>query len=257
MATDIQEFISHLNKYTGPAIASRFNVTINVPDGLNNPLARGRIGRSLASRNLSFQCDSAELPGRTLATFDARTYGPAKKYPYQTTYNDLNLTFICMGNRVPTDSTNSGAANRLLKDTGLWEKRFFDDWMNLINPIDTYNFKYKDQYSTKIRVSQYDVVATNINYEVDFLEVFPVSINQLSLNWAEDSVLRLNVTFAYSRWESVTKNPEQSTTLGQARSVRRDVSPIPGINLSVVSKDRVADRGRFEDALSTNSSLPR
>jgi hypothetical protein len=239
--SDIQDFISHLNKYTGPAIGNRFKVTINTPKaliGLSPNLKPTELGKDDIdnnnisggyARNLSFQCETAELPGRTLATFDARTYGPSKKYPYQTTYEDLNLTFICMNN-LPS---RSGRGSQNL--TGLPEKRFFDNWMNVINPINTYNFEYKDGYSTKISIIQYDIMSTDnspnnnaVNYTVDFIEAFPISVNQLPLNWADDSILKLTVTFAYTRWEKFPKGQNKPPLLRKTNTLE----VIPGIELS-------------------------
>ena len=191
---NISNFISHINQYTGPALANRFRVDIVPPSKIF-------LNAASLTKKLSFQCEAAELPGRTLATLDARTYGPTKKYPYQTTYNDLSLTFICMGN------TTSGP------NTGLWEKTFFDTWMNYINPTDLYNFRYKSDYQTEITIHHYDTYSSreaennfenqflDETYSVDFFEVFPISVNQLQLGWADDSVLKLTVTFAYTKWE--------------------------------------------------------
>ncbi len=65
---------------------SRFEVFFPLPGGLNS------FGSS--QNILTFRCENAQIPGRTLATTEQRTYGPIEKFPYLTTYNDLDLTFI-------------------------------------------------------------------------------------------------------------------------------------------------------------------
>lgn len=201
----IQNFRSYLNKYNDVARADRFKVFI-IP-----PTAILPFGYSQATEKLSFQCEAAELPGRSLATFDARTYGPNVKYPYQTIYNDLNLTFFCTANKSSSEARTSLVAlnnNNDVKGTGLWEKRFFDNWMDKINPsqiTDTvntpsYNMEYKENYQSIIEVVHYDVNDAE-TYSVKFMEAFPTAVNQLSLSWADESVLRLTVTFSYTRWE--------------------------------------------------------
>jgi hypothetical protein len=201
---NISNFISHINQYTGPALANRFRVDIVPPNAVFK-------NRASLTRSLSFQCEAAELPGRTINTLDARTYGPTIKYPYQTSYNDLNLTFICMGNKIMESFPGESES---VPNTGLWEKTFFDDWLNFINPTDLYNFNYKSDYQTAITIHHYDVhssteVENNFvnqfldpTYSVDFFDVFPTSVNQLQLGWADDSILKLTVTFAYRKWEN-------------------------------------------------------
>jgi len=202
--SDIGNFAAYLNRYTDVARASRFKVYIT-PKHLSLAANAG------VTEKLSFQCESAELPGRTLATFDARTYGPSIKYPYQTSYGDINLTFYCTGN--PTGTTSQG----------LWEKRFFDAWMDKINRIPSrtpqnssfgdpelfvyppaWNMAYKDDYSSEIEIVHYDSDGDE-TYVVKLIDAFPIAVNQLSLSWAEESVLRLVVTFAYTRWETIGK----------------------------------------------------
>ena len=65
---------------------SRFDVNIPIPLTL--------IPYIKASKNLVYRCENAQLPGRTIGTVDQKTYGPIEKFPYLTTYNDLDLTFI-------------------------------------------------------------------------------------------------------------------------------------------------------------------
>ena len=115
---------------------SKFKVLLTVP-----PSIRGVAGSD--SKTLSFKIENTVLPGRTVATSDLRIYGPTEKYPYQTTYEDITLTFICTGSMV--------------------EKTLFDTWMQLINPSETWNFEYKKHYvAPDITIIQYD----NSNNEI-------------------------------------------------------------------------------------------
>lgn len=181
MSGSVLEILAFLNKFPDTARSDRFEVMITSPR-----LAAG-FGNS---RGLSFQCEAAEIPGRTLATFDARTYGPSIKYPYQTTYSDLNLTFFCVG--------------------GMPEKKFFDDWMEHINPTNeggtiiggSNNLSYKSEYAGDIQVTHFNVDGT-ISYSCNFIEAFPVAVNQIPLAWTDESHARLIVSFAYTRWRRI------------------------------------------------------
>ena len=113
MAGSIADFKSSFKKDL--ARPNRFDVQIPVP------MALSYFG--FLSRNMVLRCENAELPGRTIATTGLKVYNLEEKFPYQTTYNDINLTFIVGDDMV--------------------EKKFFDAWLNYINPLSNLNFKYK------------------------------------------------------------------------------------------------------------------
>jgi hypothetical protein len=132
------------------------------------------------SYSLLYRCESAQLPGKTLATTEQRTYGPIEKFPYLMTYSDVDLTFMV------TDD--------------MAQKVFFDRWFERINPTNTNNFGYKSDYVADIIITQYDVT-NRPAYSVKLIDAYPVSMNQLDLDWSTDSYHKLSVTFAYTRWE--------------------------------------------------------
>ena len=158
---------------TDLARANRFDVTIVPPSTLSFLVP-------VSVRQLTYRCETSQLPGRTFATTDRKTYGPIEKYPYLTTYNDLDLTFIVSGD--------------------MREKYFFDDWFEYVNPKNTNNFGYKEDYSTDLLINQYDL-SNNLTYSVRIIRAYPMSINQMDLDWSADGYHKLIVTFAYTRWE--------------------------------------------------------
>lgn len=172
MSGSISDFKSSFSKDV--ARTSRFDVNIATPLVL--------IPYVSTAKNLTYRCDSAQLPGRTFATAEQKIgSNPVEKYPYLTTYNDIDLTFIL------TDDMN--------------EKVFFDNWMELINPSYSFNYQYKSEYATVITINQYDVTNT-LTYQVDLFDAYPISINQLDLDWSSEGFHKLSVTFAYTRWQN-------------------------------------------------------
>ena len=155
------------------ARSNRFDVDIPVPLTL--------IPYIKTSRNLIYRCENANLPGRTFATTEQKTYGPVEKHPYLTTYNDIDLTFIV--------------------DDDMQQKVFFDAWLNYINPTYHYNMRYKENYATTITVNQYDVTNT-LSYTINLFDAYPISMNQLDLDWNGDGYHKLTVTFAYTYWKN-------------------------------------------------------
>jgi len=139
------------------------------------------LNRIINPEKLSFRCDSTSLPGRNIATGDMRIYGPTEKFPYQSMYDDITMTFIC------TDS--------------MVEKTFFDQWMEVINPQDNWNFDYKENYSMNISIEQFDNIG-NISHAITLIDAFPVSMNDMPLDWSNgDSFHKVSVTFAYTYWK--------------------------------------------------------
>jgi hypothetical protein len=171
MAGSIAEFKASFR--TELARPNKFDVFIPIPVGLAPYLT--------VSRALNYRCESTDLPGRAIATTTQKIYGPEEKFPYQTTYNDINLTFIC------TDKME--------------EKNFFDAWLEYINPSVTFNFKYKEKYAVNVRINQYDV-RNKVSYSVDLVEAFPIGINEMPLDWSSDGYHKLTVTFAYTKWRN-------------------------------------------------------
>jgi len=171
MSGSITEFISSFS--TDIARPNKFDVSIPIP----LPLILYRN----TAQQLKFRCESASLPGRTLQTVDQKIYNIVEKFPYATTYNDIDLTFIV------SDSME--------------EKEFFDAWLEFINPSTNFNVKYKGDYTTSVTITQYDV-RNQSSYAVELIDAFPVSVNQLDLDWQNDGHHKLVVTFAYTYWKN-------------------------------------------------------
>jgi len=174
MAGTINNFLASFT--TDIARPSKFDVTIPIPLSLATYIT--------SARNLTFRCESAQLPGRTFETAIKKIgSAPVEKFPYHTNYQEATLTFIL------SDDMN--------------EKIFFDAWMELINPSGNYNFQYKANYAVDITINQYDV-KNNLTYAGVLQEAFPIDVNQLDLDWGTDSYHKLSVVFAYRQWSNDT-----------------------------------------------------
>jgi hypothetical protein len=152
---------------------NRFDVTITPPAGLLTQYSN-------TFRRLKYRCESAQLPSRTFGTVEQK-FGsnPTQKFPMHSSYNDLQLTFIVSGD--------------------MTERTLFDVWMEYINPTNTFDFNYKDNYTSPLKVTQYDLT-NNKTYILEFRNAYPISVNQLDLDWAADGHHKLTVEFAYDYW---------------------------------------------------------
>jgi hypothetical protein len=146
----------------------------------------------------TYLSDSAEMPGRAFMSIDIRYYGPNFKLPFQSQYEDMTITFLCR-----TESL---------------ERQFFDDWMEIINPTNLWDFNYRDSYRGKIEIFQLAThaerggtggggadsgggpTAPKSVYKWTVHDAYPVIINPQPVTWADDQFQRLSVSFTYTKW---------------------------------------------------------
>jgi len=235
MSFSPQLFLSNMKAHDGPAKPSRFEVILPIPNYINSFVGNSileqlinlpnnivssvtdifsapqdpasRTTNASLSRYLALQCETAELPGRTLLTQDVKIYGPTFKVPYQSQYNDINLGFIC---------TND-----------FYERKLFDRWLEAIHPSDTNNMRFPKGNSTRymcnITIIQYDDFIKKI-YSVQLVDAFPIGVAAQPLNWSEDNFHRLSVQFAYQRYKVIY---EGSYDLAAAASALFGVKAAP------------------------------
>ena len=235
MSFSPQLFLTNIKAHDGPAKPSRFEVILPIPNYINTFVGNSileqlinlpnnivssvtdifsapqdpatRTTNASLSRYLALQCETAELPGRTLLTQDAKVYGPTFKVPYQSQYNDINLGFIC---------TND-----------FYERKLFDRWIEAIHPSDTNNMRFPKgngtRYMCNITIIQYDDFIKKI-YSVQLVDAFPIGVAAQPLNWSEDNFHRLSVQFAYQRYKVIY---EGSYDLAAAASALFGVKAAP------------------------------
>ena len=128
MTFQVNKFISHFDSHAGFAKASKFDVRVEPPYNIKQNFPN-------VTESLALQCESAELPGYAINTIESLIYGAPMHIAMTPGFGDISLDFICAGD--------------------LWEKKFFDYWLDYIIPKDNYNVNYKDYYQTTIEINQY------------------------------------------------------------------------------------------------------
>lgn len=197
----MQAFRSKMDSLGGPAKNCRFAVRI-LPSG-NNLLNSNGYGQFFG--DLTYLCETAELPGRAFDFMETRYYGPEFQMPYQPRYaGQTDFVFLCRNQS--------------------FERQMFDDWMEIINPSQTFDFNYPTQYWSEIQVFQLsdygdkDVspgggADSNMvaDYQWTLFKAWPVQVHPQPVNWAEQDILRLQVTFSYRYWYRPGRDPQPST----------------------------------------------
>ena len=210
-----QLFLSNIKAKGGPARPSRFQVILPIPSYVNTFISSSILEKLLnlpnsvfsdvttrvlgqseqqvssnpsISRYLALQCESAELPGKSLTSADVTIYGPGFKVPYKANYSETTLTWIC---------TNE-----------FYERKLFDRWLESIVPTDTNNARFPKGngltggYMTNIKIVQYDDFIKQI-YAVELIDAFPVGISSQALSWSDDGIHRLSVQFSYQKFKTI------------------------------------------------------
>ena len=173
------------------------------PVPLNRYLAtitRGKVLDNNLSNALRFRCESAELPGRTHTTSDQRLYGPVRKIPYNSGFIDTTLTFMC-------------------SDRYIEEKRYFDQWQDVIQDPDNFDIAYYDDLVGNVKVEVLDELNKTM-YAVDLQEAFPQNVSAISVGWGTNTdYMKFSVTFSYRKWKRVIDRVKEFTTDQRTRNI--------------------------------------
>lgn len=171
--SNINELISSITQ-SGLAFSNRYEVLFETPAGFgttNIPFMR----------NLMVRCDSILIPGRSLSTTPYRFYGPARNMPYEPIYaGEMTLSVILSAD--------------------LRERKFFEDWMNLVCSPSNYKFGYYDDYTTNLQI----IVTTRADdpaHSFFVEEVYPKAIGDLQVGYDKDNdFLKQDITLSFRKY---------------------------------------------------------
>ena len=192
LGSEIDDLKSVFNKRQGPALTNRFMVFMQPPSGslLNldvNAAITGAISGNLNAggfindpRDVSILCESCSLPGRTISTIDYQTTKQSVKIPYSFINEDVTFTFILTGD--------------------YYIRKMFDQWMSMVFDTQKYALKYRDTYTTDIRIAQLNKDNIPV-YTVQLQKAYPTGINAITLdNTAESTIQKVSVNVTYENF---------------------------------------------------------
>lgn len=221
MTFNIANFSAHINA-TGTVQTNKFMVE------LKSPLI---FGRTEISKIYHLRAKSVRIPGVNFDTQNTNRYGlgPQQKFPTNVVFSDIDITFL--------DTSN----NALWKHFTHWMNGIFDYTGRIGGNEASYSMEYKKYYETEIKIYVYgnDGIQSNL---IVLKEAFPISVNDVSLSWSENSKLyEFGVKFAYREWyyEGFTASaflPPGNAQLGPSQSSTpiplRTESPRPGLGVN-------------------------
>jgi len=222
MAFNILDFQSYIAD-TGVLQTNKYDVMImfDNPDGIGAYNIIGADGSTRGAADnvtdLNYRCINASLPGLTMRTADINRFGlgVSEKMPFSANYTDVSLTF--------------------LMDRFGDQYNFWYAWFNYIFGISGqetlsniygsysvggdgdsgrpfYTAEYKDNYSATIVITVYDTEG-NPNIQATLLKAYPISVNDIALNWTDNNnLVKLTTTLTFREW--VLGDGQTNVTLG-------------------------------------------
>lgn len=170
----LSSFIQNV-KSEGLSKSNRYLVVFNCPNSIKMMNANN-IG------TYCLFCEQTELPGISYATKGVRTFGEVRETPYDKVSKEILLSFYV--------------------DANLELKQFFDAWGNSIMKVNSRTWNYYVDYITpQIDISVLDT-SNNTVYIVSLFECYPKSISPVSIGYANNDVMKLNVSMQYKYWTS-------------------------------------------------------
>lgn len=178
----LQEFISQVAG-EGLMRTSRFAVSFSLPNGLSPGLYDTNL------RKILLYCDNVNLPGLTLETTAAKTFGEERQMPHQKQYDTISLGFYV--------------------DNSMSVKTLFDNWMGAVQDPETRNFNYYWTYVSDITIDVLDI-SDKSRYQVTLYQAYPKAINPIQMDYGNKDVMKLSVAMQYKYWRSSATNTANS-----------------------------------------------
>lgn len=155
----------------------------------------------------SLMCSDATLPGSTLATHEQVNdfTGVTERHAYRRQYDERSEFSFYVDKEYDVIT-------------------FFENWMSfivneqLVQGLEKTNYSYRvnfpEEYQTKIFINKFEKDYSNRMLTYQFINAFPLSINSIPVSYNASEILRVTVSFSYSRYiVSTTKQPTNTIDL--------------------------------------------
>jgi len=197
---EVSEFLSKIDAKGSLARRNRFSVEITPPDSLVS---------DVNSADIEFLIKTVSFPSRSFGTSNYRYGGKfGLEVPYEMTEEPVAITF---------QGTNDWSA-----------RKFWYDWLEHIQSINSYNMQYYKSYIGTVKISVYNEtqeVATHPTHKVALMEAWPKTISSIDLGWENSELVDFSVDITYSWWEIDGQGTSSSRPPARPRSRASRNSP--------------------------------
>lgn len=195
------------------AQTSHFQAWFNPPDEVKKWMSQksaagmGKKFTNAKDEFYSLMCSDATLPGSTLATHEQVNdfTGVTERHAYRRQYDERSEFSFYVDKEYDVIT-------------------FFENWMSfivneqLVQGLEDTNYSYRVnfpvEYQTKIFINKFEKDYSNRMLTYQFINAFPLSINSIPVSYNASEILRVTVSFSYSRYiVGTTKQPTNTIDL--------------------------------------------
>jgi hypothetical protein len=205
-----------------PALTNNFEVYVASPPNMGKALSLN--GVNLDTNRLILSCSEASLPGSSIATHEITNdhTGVTERHGYRRLYDDkADFTFYV--------------------DSAYYQIKFFETWLryivnenvssdlenNITNNYYSYRVNWPDDYQTSdLYITKFEKdlgavgqlpAASPLTYR--FIQAFPTNITSMPVSYETASLLKVTVSFSYSRYfiqnsKSISQTTPQPNATG-------------------------------------------
>ena len=163
-----------IQRRDGFARTNRFRIFMMPPESLFDDTE--------TLRDLNILCDSCNLPGRQIQTFETNYTRQAIKVAQSFINEDVSFTF---------NLTND-----------YFIKRMFDGWTNMIINRETFKKSYDSEYKRDVEIFQMNNQGDDV-YGIKLRNAFPTSVQSIELSNTEGELSQITVEFTYENFEEI------------------------------------------------------
>ena len=171
----VSDFMSKLDNKGSYAKRNRFTVEITKPISMAS---------TVQPSTIDFLVKTVSFPARSFGSTTYRSGGKfALEVPYEMTEEPIDITFL---------GTNDWTA-----------RTFWNDWIDHIQSVDSYNMNYYKDFIGTVKISVYDETemgAGSPTHQVTLHEAWPKTIGAIELGWESAELVDFDVSIAYSWW---------------------------------------------------------
>ena len=208
----VSDFMSKLDNKGSYAKRNKFTVEITKPILMASPVSPSTI---------EFLVKTVSFPARTFSTATYRSRGKfSLDVPYEMTEEPIDITFL---------GTNDWTA-----------RTFWNDWIDHIQSVDSYNMNYYKDFIGTVKISVYNETEMNPGsptHQVTLHEAWPKTIGAIELGWESEELVDFDVSIAYSWWTAgaAASNGQRVVTSSKTKSSRKSKATISRKSKSTIS----------------------
>ena len=171
----VSDFMSKLDNKGSYAKRNRFTVEIIKPISMAS---------TVQPSTIDFLVKTVSFPARTFSTATYRSRGKfSLDVPYEMTEEPIDITFL---------GTNDWAA-----------RSFWNDWIDHIQSVDSYNMNYYKDFIGTVKISVYDPTAEQAGsptHQVTLHEAWPKGMSAIEVGWENAEFQDFDIDIQYSWW---------------------------------------------------------